>query len=275
MNYRPEDLKRLHSELTEIMAEIIRVCKLLDIPYFIQGGTAIGAFFNQGFVPWDDDIDLGMLRADYQRFLNEAPRVISDRFFIQHFSTEPRTPFYFIKVRKNGTLFLEEAYKDMPIHHGIFVDIFPYDHVPDSGKQETWHRRLVQYCEGAFKRRQMVKAVRESTSRLPRWVAIPLSCLWLIFLHIFPRYLFYDLLTWAQGLYNKTPCRYVSIVKMPMDQISLDSVTSLVPMKFEGITVTAPSCIEVYLRHHYPHLSPTLPKEKQVNHAPLSLSFDI
>ena len=65
MKYKAEDLKRLHEELYRILAEIIRVCEVLDIPYFIQGGTAIGALYNQGIVPWDDDIDIGMTRADY------------------------------------------------------------------------------------------------------------------------------------------------------------------------------------------------------------------
>lgn len=74
--YTSEELKRLHEELYGILAEIIRVCTQLDIPYFIQGGTAIGAFFEQSILPWDDDIDIGMTRENYWRFLSEAPQVL-------------------------------------------------------------------------------------------------------------------------------------------------------------------------------------------------------
>ena len=108
MEYAPEDLKRLHSELVTILKEIIRVCEILDIPYFIQGGTAIGAYFDQGIVPWDDDIDLGMTRDHYNRFLKEAPAVLAKGYFLQCFDTEPDTPFYFAKVRKDGTLFVQD-----------------------------------------------------------------------------------------------------------------------------------------------------------------------
>ena len=148
MTYSKDDLDRLHLELVDILQEIIRVCNVLNIDYFIQGGTAIGAFFNQGFVPWDDDIDLGMTRDNYTRFIKDAPAVLSDAYFLQSFETESLTPFYFIKVRKNNTLFVEYHYKDMPIHHGIFVDIFPFDNVPDSPRIEKIHRRAVQYFEG-------------------------------------------------------------------------------------------------------------------------------
>ena len=69
MRYDEKDLKQLHTMLYQILAEIDRVCKKHDIPYFIQGGSAIGAFYNKGIVPWDDDVDVGMTRENYNRFL--------------------------------------------------------------------------------------------------------------------------------------------------------------------------------------------------------------
>ena len=163
----------------------------------------------------------------------------------------------------------------MKIHQGIFVDVFPYDNVPDSTGMEVIHRRAVQYFEGAFKRRQMASAIRESIGNLPRGVALPIFFLWRGLICLFPRKLFYKLLTYAQGAFNKKQCKYVSIVKMPLDQIAYNSVNPPVLMEFEGISVLAPADVEVYLRHHYPHLSPTLPKEKQVNHAPYILFFSL
>ena len=76
MRYEKRQLERLHAELLDILAEVIRVCDLHGIPYFIQGGTAIGALFNRGIVPWDDDIDLGMTRENYDRFLEVAPSTL-------------------------------------------------------------------------------------------------------------------------------------------------------------------------------------------------------
>ncbi|MDE7130134.1 MAG: LicD family protein, partial [Alistipes sp.] len=92
MKYNDDILRQLHTELVDTLREVVRVCDAAAIPYFIQGGTAIGAHFFEGIVPWDDDIDLGMIRSDYERFLREAPSLLSDGYVLQEFSTEPSTP---------------------------------------------------------------------------------------------------------------------------------------------------------------------------------------
>ena len=132
MSYSEEELEQLHKVLYEILGEIIRVCDMLHIPYFIQGGTAIGAFFENGILPWDDDIDVGMTRENYERFLKEAPAVLKKDYFLQWIGSDPHTPFYFAKLRKNGTKFVEDVSEGLDMHHCIFVDIFPYDKVPDN-----------------------------------------------------------------------------------------------------------------------------------------------
>lgn len=78
--YNAQELRRLQLISVDILEELDRVCRLLDIPYFIYAGTAIGAIRHGGFIPWDDDIDVGMLRDDYERFLLEAPAVFVWRF---------------------------------------------------------------------------------------------------------------------------------------------------------------------------------------------------
>ena len=274
MEYKKEDLIRLHSELVDVLKEIIRVCEALRIDYFIQGGTAIGAFFNQGFVPWDDDIDLGMTRDNYERFIKEAPGTLSDKYFLQCFETEPGTPFYFAKVRKNGTLFVEKPYVGMDIHQGIFVDIFPFDNVPDNPRIEKIHRRIVQFREGLFRKSLLKEAIAESMSGLPGPLRKFLTGLRFRLINILPRSFYYNRLKKAQTAFNGRKCRFVSIVKMPLDQIETATVTPPAEMIFEGLSVKAPADVEKYLRHHYPHLAPTLPKELQVTHAPEVLSFD-
>lgn len=274
MEYRQADLDRLHRELVVILQEIIRVCEVLHIDYFIQGGTAIGAYFDKGFVPWDDDIDLGMTRDNYTRFLREAPSVIQKGYFIQSFESEPDTPFYFCKVRKDNTLFIEEPYRNLNIHHGIFVDVFPFDNVPDNPTIEKIHRRCVQFCEGLFKKSLMKEAISEGMKHGPDWLRNCLTTLRFGIIRLFPRRMYYRLLCSVQSLFNKRECGYVSIVKMPRDQISRYSIAHLDDVPFEGVAVKAPSDLITYLKHHYPHLSPTLPKELQVTHAPAVLSFD-
>lgn len=275
MKYDKKDLARLHGELLDIMAEIIRVCEVCGIPYFIQGGTAIGALFNKGIVPWDDDIDIGMTRADYERFLQLAPQHLRPQYFLEWFGTERNTPFYFAKVKKNGTLFVEEMFRNMDIHHGIFVDIFPYDRIPDNKWLERLHRFRSRFWINCFIGRQIWLwrwcGRCEIDAPLPKsfvgCLAVRTVC------SLLSRERIYAKMCRVLGAYNGRDCKRVNIVRMPKDQIPRADIENPVMMPFGGMTVRAPRNIESYLRHHYPNLRPELPEEEQINHAPYRLSF--
>lgn len=275
MKYDKKDLARLHGELLDIMAEIIRVCEVCGIPYFIQGGTAIGALFNKGIVPWDDDIDIGMTRADYERFLQLAPQHLRPQYFLEWFGTERNTPFYFAKVKKNGTLFVEEMFRNMDIHHGIFVDIFPYDRIPDNKWLERLHRFRSRFWINCFIGRQIWLwrwcGRCEIDAPLPKsfvgCFAVRVVC------SLLSRERIYAKMCRVLGAYNGRDCKRVNIVRMPKDQIPRADIENPVMMPFGGMTVRAPRNIESYLRHHYPNLRPELPEEEQINHAPYRLSF--
>lgn len=275
MKYDKKDLARLHGELLDIMAEIIRVCEVCGIPYFIQGGTAIGALFNKGIVPWDDDIDIGMTRADYERFLQLAPQHLRPQYFLEWFGTERNTPFYFAKVKKNGTLFVEEMFRNMNIHHGIFVDIFPYDCIPDNKWLERLHRFRSRFWINCFIGKQIWLwrwcGRCEIDAPLPKsfvgCLAVRAVC------SLLSRERIYAKMCRVLGAYNGCDCKRVNIVRMPKDQIPRADIENPVMMPFGGMTVRAPRNIESYLRHHYPNLRPELPEEEQINHAPYRLSF--
>ena len=275
MKYDKKDLARLHGELLDIMAEIIRVCEVCGIPYFIQGGTAIGALFNKGIVPWDDDIDIGMTRADYERFLQLAPQHLRPQYFLEWFGTERNTPFYFAKVKKNGTLFVEEMFRNMDIHHGIFVDIFPYDRIPDNKWLERLHRFRSRFWINCFIGKQIWLwrwcGRCEIDAPLPKsfvgCLAVRAVC------SLLSRERIYAKMCRVLGAYNGRDCKRVNIVRMPKDQIPRADIENPVMMPFGGMTVRAPRNIESYLRHHYPNLRPELPAEEQINHAPYRLSF--
>ena len=274
MKYDKKDLARLHGELLDIMAEIIRVCEVCGIPYFIQGGTAIGALFNKGIVPWDDDIDIGMTRADYERFLQLAPQHLRPQYFLEWFGTERNTPFYFAKVKKNGTLFVEEMFRNMDIHHGIFVDIFPYDRIPDNKWLERLHRFRSRFWINCFIGKQIWLwrwcGRCEIDAPLPKsfvgCLAVRAVC------SLLSRERIYAKMCRVLGAYNGRDCKRVNIVRMPKDQIPRADIENPVMMPFGGMTVRAPRNIESYLRHHYPNLRPELPEEEQINHAPYRLS---
>ncbi len=120
--------------LLVILREFDRVCKVLDIPYVLFAGTMLGAVRHGGFIPWDDDLDIMMLRADYDRFLAEAEQVLDrEKFYLQKEFSE-HWPMFFSKLRLNGTTCLEKYHpKDLQSHQGIYMDIFPCDNGAKSG----------------------------------------------------------------------------------------------------------------------------------------------
>ena len=141
-----ELLRKVQLTQLEIAKEIRRVCEENDIPYFLTCGTLLGAVRHQGFIPWDDDMDVGMLRENYEKFCRIAPEKLKPEYCWQSWYTDPNYALPFGKVRKRGTLYLE-AKSHRLAENGFYVDIFPYDAVsPDAEqRQETAGRLLKIY----------------------------------------------------------------------------------------------------------------------------------
>jgi lipopolysaccharide cholinephosphotransferase len=275
--YTQEELRRVHAELYSILAEIIRVCEKCGIPYFIQGGSAIGAFFENAILPWDDDIDIGMTRKNYKRFLREAPKVLGPEYFLQWVGCDPHTPFYFAKVRKNNTLFVENDFAKLDIHNGIFIDVFPYDKVPDNIILQKFHRILSNFFNCCFMGKDiwMWKHLGKCQIKNPtNRGAIPCFFNRLVDI-LFTKKAIYRMLSVVQGMFNSWNTKYYNMVLMPKDHISVKSIENLQKIKFGDLTVSAPSDLETYLRHHYSNLRRYIPKEEQQNHRPTYLSFDL
>lgn len=128
------DRKTLHivqRYMLEIAKEIKRVCDENGIHYFLDSGSLLGAVRHHGFIPWDDDMDIGMLRDDYERFLNIAPEKLDDHFLLQTWDNDPGYGLPYAKVQLKNTIYLENNAENVNCNHGIFVDVFPYDNFPD------------------------------------------------------------------------------------------------------------------------------------------------
>lgn len=125
-------LEKLHSLELKVALEVRRICEKHNIQYFITAGTCLGAVRHGGFIPWDDDIDMGMVRSEYERFLKACEEDLSEEFFLQTWDTDPGYPMSYAKVRLKNTRFPESFSQGVHLKcEGLFVDIFPYDSVPE------------------------------------------------------------------------------------------------------------------------------------------------
>ncbi|MCI8377745.1 MAG: LicD family protein [Lachnospiraceae bacterium] len=133
--------KEVQRELLPILKEVKRVCEKNGIPYFLCAGSALGAVRHQGFIPWDDDIDIGMFRKDYIKFLEIARTELSDGYLLIDAND---TPDYYVghaKVFKDHTALVNRETSHLRIHHGFYLDIFPFDTIPEEeGKQNQMYQ---------------------------------------------------------------------------------------------------------------------------------------
>ena len=134
-DYDDQTLRKLKSVEMEILKDFISLCQKYDLKYFATGGTAIGALRHHGFIPWDDDIDVCMLRQYYNVFMEKAPKDLGDKYLFMTTDTEEKYPLMFGKMVKKGTRFIEYAYQQVDYPLGIYIDIFPYDKTSENEKE--------------------------------------------------------------------------------------------------------------------------------------------
>ena len=145
----------------EILKAFIKVCEKHHLQYYLVGGTCIGAIRHHGFIPWDDDIDVGLPRPDYDKFIALKNPFDDPRYFIQTYQTDKHYVYNFAKVRDSKTTFIEKPFSHQQINHGVWIDVYPidgmsYQDVPPQklGKKvrHFWHNVYLMYL-GIFYRK--------------------------------------------------------------------------------------------------------------------------
>ncbi len=126
-------IDNIHHCLLIIAKEIKRICEKNNIPYFMLAGTLLGAVRHKGFIPWDDDMDFGMFRDDYNKFLEACKNDLNtDLFFLQNYNTDPNFGYFYTRILLNNTYLNYEYINNVDMKKSLFVDIFPYDSIPES-----------------------------------------------------------------------------------------------------------------------------------------------
>ena len=128
----------------DLLAELDRICKKWDIPYFLTAGTLIGAVRHSGFIPWDDDLDVGLLRKYCDRLEEACAKDLDPAYYLHSWKSDPASPNCFYKLKIKGTHYPEQIAAKSDMDDGIFIDIFPFDNAPDQPRlRKKHHRRRV------------------------------------------------------------------------------------------------------------------------------------
>lgn len=144
-----EALKKLQLTELDILEKISSLCDEYDIAWFIDAGTLLGAARHQGFIPWDDDVDIAMLRPDYDRFIEVARDHLPCGYSLHTFDDTPGFAGMFAKVYRDGTVFATKETQEAGCDQSIFVDIFPYDFLEADALSEARQRRTAKFWQSA------------------------------------------------------------------------------------------------------------------------------
>ena len=270
-------LRRLQLTELEILKDIDRVCRAHGIAYWLDSGTALGAMRHGGFIPWDDDIDVGMPRGDYERFLKVAPETLGERYCLTTPYTNPHQAALFAKVMLKGTRFATAETLEAGFEQGIFVDVFPYDFVCPNPRDAKRQRRccvMWQSISYLYHSKHIVVPHGGVLGVLER-IACRMA-------HIAARALFspariahnFDLAaTMANN--DKAANEMMAASYAAVGSYARCVLIPSVEMNFEGCSFFVPADVEKYLCTQYGETWNQLPSEEQRrNHAPKVLKFD-
>lgn len=258
-----DTLRQVQLTQLEIAKEIKRVCDSNNIRYWLDSGTLLGAVRHKGFIPWDDDLDIGMWREDYERFMSLAPQKLSSQFYLQNWETDKNYGLPFAKVRKKGTIYIENKAKNSHANNGIYVDIFPYDNFGDDYEKQGKPIKIIKLL---LQNKAKVQVWHENSSinykklfqHLPFALAAP----------FFDRNKLIKKYEELATKYNNETCDYYfpqGISNYGKWLIPVPAMKELIDLKFEDTTFKAPSGFDAYLKNAYGDYMKLPPEDKREN----------
>ncbi len=276
--YEPEVLKRLQQTELEILKDFASVCDKYKLPYFVVYGTAIGAVRHHGFIPWDDDTDVAMLRKDYDRFLEVVDQELGDKYKILTPEIDKNYAGSVTHLQRKGTKFVPEFSKDLKCDMCIDLDIFPLDHVamdPKKAKiqelKALFWGKLLFLCGTPHP----IINLKGFKGVLAGWICAFAHYMLKLF-HISPRFLFRQFKKEATR-YNGKKAKYVTSFEgyWPLrKKIIKKDIFPLKKVPFEDTQVYIPGNNHEYLTAVYGDYMKVPPEDKQINHIPYILKFE-
>ena len=254
-NIEVEELKKIQIQILDV---VDTYCRNNNVNYWIDSGTLLGAVRHRGYIPWDDDIDLGMLRKDYEVFVEKFNKSNS-RYKCCTMENTYDFPFAFAKVMDTETV-LYEPNKEEGIKLSINIDIFVYDNAPNDAEQLkamydardkniNWYRRRI----------------------LPKWTSGSkikkiIRYIFCLLLKIVPRQFFVNKISKNIKQYDETDTGYVGNFTADSRILcSKEVFDSFIDVEFEGKKYKAPVGYDKWLRAFYGDYMQLPPVEKRVS----------
>lgn len=262
------DIKIIQDKILSILKEFINICEENNLTYYALGGTLLGAVRHKGFIPWDDDIDIGMPREDYEKFKNVAPDFLPNNYkFLSEDTVNYKKAFSVI--RDDSTKIIMNYSKEELVE-SLWIDIFPLDGMPAAPFKRKMHEYRYLYRRMMVQLSQFNSLVNQKKENRPLVEKIIIAFANIVKIE---KILSFE---WAQKKYLKTIKRYSFNEAFSGNYTGAYKLREIVPsdyfgesalLKFEGIDLSCPRRYKEYLTAIYGENYMQLPpEEKRVQH---------
>ena len=255
------------------MKYVDEACEKMGVRYNIMFGTLLGAVRHRGFIPWDDDIDICMLRSDYDRFIAEGNQYLPEHIRIQHCLTEEQCPNIFAKVRDKNTTFLAAEHVQLDINHGVFIDVFPVDFIDSSARsyrKADLRARLFQTINNCYDDAYVDSIQRKSSKLIAHLIR---SVIIKGFLGNMSRKEFI-LREDHHRSANQPDEKRLAIVMEGACLFKADQLEDRVQYDFEGTKLWGPKAYDEILSRFYGDYMKLPPDSQRVTHKPLKVDLE-
>lgn len=277
--YDPQVLRRVQLVELSILKDFDALCQKHNIPYVVMFGAAIGAVRHGGFIPWDDDVDIVMLREDCERFIKISKEECSEKYQIVRAEEDINFPFISTLWGLKGTKFVKKGLKLSKGDAPISIDIFPFDNVSDDENQMKKQRRAVLFWSRLMLLRQTpfpeIGAFHGNLTKIVQAICIP-AHFGMKLLHISPKWLYKKCKEEALKYQNESTERVAYLPLNGLYPSSLFTREELFPpryLEFEGVSLPFPNQLEKVLTRIYGDYMQLPPESERRNHYPYILDF--
>lgn len=252
--YVKRNLRACQLKQVDILMVVDAICKKHDIQYWLDGGTLLGAVRHKGFIPWDDDLDIGMTLEDLNKFCEISQKELPQGLFLQTRETDPSSKHYYTKIRDLNSFFVESC-DDFSANYqkGIYIDIFGFVPYPNISRKVTHF---------------ITKRISKSYSILHRQHYYNLRS-FMEFFYFTGMYAILRVVWWFLCITHKKNT-YISNVLHNNGYGIMhrqDSIFPLSQISFEGNLFNAPANPDAYLTDLYGDYTTLPPPEKRKVHA--------
>lgn len=167
--------KDIQSKKLELLRVFQDYCKENGLPFFMAYGSLIGCIREHGYIPWDEDIDLYMMRDDFNKLLKASSDVLGKMYFIQSYKTDKYFYVPMLRLCINGTYRCEKGLEKGKFNKGTFIDVFPLDSVPNDERLREKHYKAVKRYASLLRLKTSVIGLSNIKSILMACVKLLLS----------------------------------------------------------------------------------------------------